>query len=59
MAILGAGNEFHAEAKSDACRFLLIAGLRLDEPVARAGPFVMNTQAELKQAISDYQSGRF
>ena len=59
MAILGDGAQVRAETQDDSCRFLLVAGLKLDEPIARAGPFVMNTQSELKQAIDDYKSGRF
>jgi quercetin 2,3-dioxygenase len=38
---------------------LLIAGVPLHEPVARYGPFVMNTLGEIRQAMLDYQSGRF
>jgi redox-sensitive bicupin YhaK (pirin superfamily) len=40
-------------------RVLLAAGRPLREPVARYGPFVMNTPDEIRQAIDDYQSGRF
>ena len=39
-------------------RFLLLAGVPLREPVARYGPFVMNTQREIEEAVRDYQSGR-
>ncbi|PYS92814.1 MAG: pirin family protein [Acidobacteria bacterium] len=48
-------NPVDAESELDV---LLIAGVPLDEPVARYGPFVMNTEAEIYQAIEDYRSGR-
>ncbi len=59
LAILGNGDALFAETGAEASRFLLVAGRKLDEPIARAGPFVMNTPTEIKQAIADFQSGRF
>jgi len=59
LAVLGNGDRVIAQAGATPARFLLIAGKPLNEPIARAGPFVMNTAAELRQAFSDYQSGRF
>ncbi|HET6669639.1 MAG TPA: pirin family protein [Pyrinomonadaceae bacterium] len=55
------GDEVRIENPADAkatLEVLLIAGIPLNEPVARYGPFVMNTQAEIRQAIEDYQHGR-
>ena len=55
------GEEVRIENPADAkvtLEVLLIAGLPLNEPVARYGPFVMNTQAEIRQAIEDYRLGR-
>ena len=40
-------------------RFIVIAGRPLNEPIAQYGPFVMNTQAEIIQAMEDYRAGRF
>jgi len=40
------------------CRALLLTGRPLDEPVVGQGPFVMNTRDEIRQAITDYQTGR-
>ncbi len=58
LARLGEGDgvALRAEAPS---RLLLIAGRPLNEPVARHGPFVMNTAEEVRQAFHDYQAGRF
>jgi redox-sensitive bicupin YhaK (pirin superfamily) len=47
------------EAGENGFEALVIAAMPLGEPVARYGPFVMNTRAELEQAFTDYQAGRF
>ena len=46
-------------ASESGAELLLIGGAPLNEPVARYGPFVMNTPGEIKQAMLDYQSGKF
>jgi len=59
LAVLSHGNEVLLQAGTEGARFLLVAGRPLNEPVARAGPFVMNTKEEIRQAFEDYDSGRF
>jgi quercetin 2,3-dioxygenase len=59
LAQLGAGDSVRFTAKDKPARALVIAGKPLKEPVAWMGPFVMNTQQELTQAVEDYQAGRF
>ena len=57
LAVLTRGDRVVMQAGAEGGRFLLIAGKPLNEPIARAGPFVMNTESELRQAFSDYQRG--
>ncbi len=52
------GEDATLEANTDAT-ILVLAGEPIDEPVVGYGPFVMNTQAEIRQAIEDFQGGRF
>jgi redox-sensitive bicupin YhaK (pirin superfamily) len=58
MGILGNGDQVSVVAE-ESSRFLLIAAQPLNEPVARGGPFVMNTKAEVLQAFEDFQNNRF
>jgi redox-sensitive bicupin YhaK (pirin superfamily) len=57
LAVLGPGSALVVESDAGA-RILLLAAAPIREPVARRGPFVMNTDEEIRQAISDYRSGR-
>lgn len=58
LAVLDQGDSVEITAQEPS-RLLLVAGQPLHEPIARRGPFVMNSEAELQQAFNDYQEGRF
>ncbi len=61
-ALLGSGDSVNIGVSADEtgpAEILLLSGKPLNEPVARYGPFVMNTREEIEQAFRDYQSGRF
>ncbi|WP_016688116.1 pirin family protein [Neisseria sicca] len=53
------GSNVHIEAGSEEVKILLLSGIPIDEPVVGYGPFVMNTTEEIRQAISDFKSGKF
>ena len=58
LAILGDGDAVRLRGGSERARLLLLAGVPMKEPVARYGPFVMNTEAEIREAIADFRSGK-
>ena len=58
LAVLGAGDEIEVMAGPAGARFILVGGRPIGEPVVQYGPFVMNTQEEIKQAFADYRAGR-
>ncbi|EGG21659.1 hypothetical protein DFA_01545 [Cavenderia fasciculata] len=60
IGVLTGTGATHIEATGgdDGCRFILVAGAPINEPIARYGPFVMNTEAEIKQAFDDYRNER-
>jgi redox-sensitive bicupin YhaK (pirin superfamily) len=59
LIVFGDGDGVSARASDQGMRFLLVSGKPLDEPIARYGPFVMNTQEEIKQTLEDLQNGTF
>ncbi|WP_078120624.1 pirin family protein [Thiosocius teredinicola] len=59
LAVLSHGDEVAVATRDQAARVLLVAGKPLNEPVARGGPFVMNTKAQIREAYEDYEAGRF
>lgn len=59
LIVFNDGDFVKITAGENGARFLLVSGKPLNEPVARYGPFVMNTSEEIYQAISDLQNGTF
>jgi redox-sensitive bicupin YhaK (pirin superfamily) len=59
LVLFDSGDEIVVESGDDGIRFLLVSGRPIEEPVAWYGPIVMNTQAELRQAMRELQLGTF
>ena len=57
--VLGDGDHLKVKAGAVGAQFIVLAALPLHEPIVQYGPFVMNTRAEIEQAIDDYQNNRF
>tara|TARA_B100000579_G_scaffold236444_1_gene193915 strand:- start:903 stop:1739 length:837 start_codon:yes stop_codon:yes gene_type:complete len=58
LILLSKGEDLKVKAKSNT-KFLVISGKPINEEIARGGPFVMNTKAEILQAVQDYHNGTF
>jgi quercetin 2,3-dioxygenase len=59
LVLFDRGDEVSVEAGDDGIRFLLVSGKPIQEPVAWYGPIVMNTKAELQQAVTELNNGTF
>ncbi|MGB0911082.1 MAG: pirin-like C-terminal cupin domain-containing protein, partial [Nitrospirales bacterium] len=59
LVVLDEGNHVKVVTEGEPVRLLLISAQPLHEPIARYGPFVMNTQEEIQQALSDLKRGTF
>jgi len=59
LVLFDSGDEVVVQAGDEGIRFLLVSGKPIEEPVAWYGPIVMNTQAQLRQAMADLQQGTF
>ena len=58
LILLSKGEGLKVKAKTNA-KFLVVSGKPINEEIARGGPFVMNTKAEILQAVQDYHNGTF
>ncbi|MBI3777477.1 MAG: pirin family protein [Gammaproteobacteria bacterium] len=58
LVVLGPGDEFAVTAGPRGARFILLGGRPLREPIVQYGPFVMNTEQEIRQAFEDYRNNR-
>jgi redox-sensitive bicupin YhaK (pirin superfamily) len=58
LAVLGEGEAVHCYGVDGGGRLLLLAGVPHDEPVVHYGPFVMNTEQEINEAVRDFRSGK-
>jgi redox-sensitive bicupin YhaK (pirin superfamily) len=59
LVLFDSGDEVTVQAGDEGIRFILVSGKPLEEPVAWYGPIVMNTQAELQQAMAELRQGTF
>ncbi len=59
LVVFDRGDEITVQAGPEGIRFLLVSGRPLEEPVAWYGPIVMNTEAELRQALAEFRNGTF
>lgn len=59
LAVLTKGDTIELQAGHKASRFIVASAQPINEPIARHGPFVMNTHAEIQQAIADFRQGHF
>jgi hypothetical protein len=59
LVVWGEGDSIEVRADKNPVRFLLVSGAPLNEPIARYGPFVMNTQEEIEQTLRELQQGTF
>jgi hypothetical protein len=59
LIVFGDGELVSVHAADQGVRFLLVSGKPLNEPIARWGPFVMNTQAEIEQTLEELKNGTF
>ncbi|HEY2138034.1 MAG TPA: pirin family protein [Xanthobacteraceae bacterium] len=59
LVVFGRGDEVTVQAGDEGIRFLLVSGKPIEEPVAWHGPIVMNTSAELQQAVAELRNGTF